>query len=62
MQKEWLESVRSEWFSLMALKPLVPQNVQCYISTLSKLSHRLLEIVINLQDEKVKVYCICLVL
>ncbi len=53
IQKEWLETVRREWFGLMALKPLVPQNVQCYISTLSRLSHRLLEIVVNLKDEKV---------
>ncbi|XP_064386307.1 cingulin-like isoform X3 [Halichondria panicea] len=50
--ESWLESIRSEWFACMAQRTLTPACAQCYISTLSRLSARLMETVINIQDEK----------
>ncbi len=53
MQENWLESIKVEWFAAMAQRTLTPAATQSYVSTLSRLSTRLLAVVVNLQDEKV---------
>ena len=58
LQKDWLDAIRCEWFACMAQNPLSPACVQCYITTLVRLSKKLLEIVVNLQDDKVHVYSV----
>jgi len=55
LQKDWLDAIRREWFACMAQNPLSPACVQCYITTLVRLSKKLLEIVVNLQDDRVRV-------
>ena len=43
----------------MAQKTITPNCVQSYITTIARLSQKLLEVVINLQDERVHcVYCV----
>ena len=51
-----------EWFACVSQKSLTPTCAQSYIAEISRLSHKLLDVVINLQDEKVCKYCLYCVL
>ena len=42
-----------EWFACVSQRSLTPACAQSYIATLSQLSHKLLDVVVNLQDAKV---------
>lgn len=53
VQQSWIDTVRTEWFACVSQKSLTPACVQSYIATISRLSHKLLDVVVNLQDEKV---------
>lgn len=53
LQQKWLATIRTEWFVCMAQKTVTPNCVQLYVNTIARLSQNLLEVVINLQDEKV---------
>lgn len=53
IQQSWIDTVRTEWFACVSQKSLTPACAQSYIATISRLSHKLLDVVINLQDEKV---------
>lgn len=56
MQQSWIDTIQSEWFSCVSQKSLAPACAQYYISTISRLSHKLLDLLINLQDEKVNLH------
>lgn len=55
LQQKWVDAIRTEWFACVSQKSLTPACAQSYISTISRLSHKLLDVVINLQDQKVNV-------
>lgn len=54
-QLSWKNAICAEWFACMSQKSVTTACAQRYIATISRLSHKLLDIVINLQDNQVRV-------
>ena len=48
-----MNSISKGWFACMSQKTLTLNFAECYVTTVSTLSTKLLEKVINLQDDKV---------
>ena len=56
LQKLCISTIRLEWFACVSQRSLSPACAQCYIAKISQLSHKLLDVVVNLQDDKVRKY------